>query len=173
MVHTCTALEVPHDHGEIARRANESGLLQAIEVMASRTRAWRRLHRRYGSAFTVYLPRFGRIVVLSEPAEVKALFTANSDVADNVDVDLGQFLGPGSLFSLRGAEHRKQRKLLTPPFHGRRLAQLLSRRGSAVAIADIDEVGSMQTAATLAGPVLMRVLDVRDAADQLAFAAES
>ncbi|MFE9320574.1 cytochrome P450 [Nocardia sp. NPDC052278] len=96
--------------------------LQAIEVMASRTRAWRRLHQRYGSAFTVYLPRFGRIVVLSEPAEVKALFTASSDVADNVDVNLGQFLGPGSLFSLRGAEHRKQRKLLTPPFHGRRLA---------------------------------------------------
>lgn len=96
--------------------------LQAIEVMASRTRVWRRLHQRYGSAFTVYLPRFGRIVVLSEPAEVKALFTASSDVADNVDVNLGQFLGPGSLFSLRGAEHRKQRKLLTPPFHGRRLA---------------------------------------------------
>ncbi|MEV6334711.1 cytochrome P450 [Nocardia vinacea] len=96
--------------------------LQAIEVMASRTRTWRRLHQRYGSAFTVYLPRFGRMVVLSEPAEVKALFTASSDVADNVDVNLGQFLGPGSLFSLRGAEHRKQRKLLTPPFHGRRLA---------------------------------------------------
>ncbi|MFE9320576.1 SDR family NAD(P)-dependent oxidoreductase [Nocardia sp. NPDC052278] len=55
---------------------------------------------------------------------------------------------------------------------GRSLAQLLSRRGSPVAIADIDEVGLKQTAATLAGPVLMRVLDVRDAADQLAFAAE-
>ncbi|MEV4238862.1 cytochrome P450 [Nocardia sp. NPDC050408] len=96
--------------------------VQAIEVLAGRTRAWRRLHQRYGSAFTAYLPRFGRIVVLSEPAEVKALFTASSDVVDNVDLNLGQFLGPGSLFSLRGAEHRKQRKLLTPPFHGRRLA---------------------------------------------------
>ncbi|MFI6361518.1 cytochrome P450 [Nocardia sp. NPDC050630] len=97
-------------------------LVQAAEVLAGRTRAWRRLHRRYGSAFTVYLPRFGRVMVLSEPAEVKALFTASSEVADNVDVNLGQFLGPGSLFSLRGAEHRKQRKLLTPPFHGRRLS---------------------------------------------------
>ncbi|GAB4585834.1 cytochrome P450 [Nocardia sp. IFM 10818] len=90
--------------------------------MVGRTRAWRRLHDRYGSAFTVYMPRFGRMVVLSDPAEVKALFTASPEVADNVDVNLGQFLGPGSLFSLRGAEHRKQRKLLTPPFHGRRLA---------------------------------------------------
>ncbi|MEV4125179.1 SDR family NAD(P)-dependent oxidoreductase [Nocardia sp. NPDC049707] len=55
---------------------------------------------------------------------------------------------------------------------GRSLAQLLSRRGSPVAIADIDAVGLKHTAATLTGPVLTRVLDVRDAADQLAFAAE-
>ncbi|WP_433684058.1 SDR family NAD(P)-dependent oxidoreductase [Nocardia sp. CA-119907] len=55
---------------------------------------------------------------------------------------------------------------------GRSLAQLLSRRGSPVAIADIDETGLKQTASSLSGPVLTRVLDVRDAADQLAFAAE-
>ncbi|MFJ4657134.1 SDR family NAD(P)-dependent oxidoreductase [Nocardia sp. NPDC088792] len=55
---------------------------------------------------------------------------------------------------------------------GRGLAQLLSRRGSPVAIADIDEVGLKQTADSLSGPVLTRVLDVRDAADQLAFAGE-
>ncbi|WP_067706731.1 SDR family NAD(P)-dependent oxidoreductase [Nocardia yamanashiensis] len=55
---------------------------------------------------------------------------------------------------------------------GRGLAQLLSRRGSPVAIADIDADGLKQTAATLSGPVLTRVLDVRDAADQLAFAGE-
>ncbi|MFI7665713.1 cytochrome P450 [Nocardia sp. NPDC049526] len=101
---------------------NTPALLQAIQLMAGRDRAWRRLHERYGSAFTVYLPRFGRTVMISEPTEVKALFTATSDVSDVADVNLGQFLGPGSLFSLRGAEHRKQRKLLTPPFHGRRLA---------------------------------------------------
>ncbi|MFF0637445.1 SDR family NAD(P)-dependent oxidoreductase [Nocardia sp. NPDC004151] len=55
---------------------------------------------------------------------------------------------------------------------GRGLAQLLSRRGSPVAIADIDADGLKQTAAGLNGPVLTRVLDVRDAADQLAFAEE-
>lgn len=55
---------------------------------------------------------------------------------------------------------------------GRSLAQLLSRRGSPVAIADIDENGLKQTAASLSGPVYTRVLDVSDAAEQLAFAAE-
>lgn len=97
------------------------GFVQNLEILAGRTRAWRRLHDRYGSAFTVATPRLGRTVVLSDPAEVKALFTAGPEVADNIDVNLGQVLGPGSLFSITGDEHRKQRKLLTPPFHGRRL----------------------------------------------------
>jgi NAD(P)-dependent dehydrogenase (short-subunit alcohol dehydrogenase family) len=55
---------------------------------------------------------------------------------------------------------------------GRSLAQRLSRSGSPVAIADIDEGGLKQTAQSMPGPVLTRVLDVRDAADQAAFAAE-
>ena len=55
---------------------------------------------------------------------------------------------------------------------GRSLARRLSRSGSAVAIADIDEAGLKGTAKSLPGPVLTRVLDVRDAADQHRFAAE-
>ncbi|GAB3204245.1 cytochrome P450 [Nocardia tengchongensis] len=98
------------------------GFVQGIEILAGRTRAWRRLHQRYGSAFVVSMPRFGPTVVLSDPAEVKALFTTHTDLVDNLDINLGQFLGPGSLFARRGEEHRKERKLLTPPFHGRRLA---------------------------------------------------
>ena len=55
---------------------------------------------------------------------------------------------------------------------GRSLAQRLSRSGSAVAIADIDGAGLKDTAKSLPGPVLMQVLDVRDAANQHRFAAE-
>jgi NADP-dependent 3-hydroxy acid dehydrogenase YdfG len=55
---------------------------------------------------------------------------------------------------------------------GRSLAHRLSRLGSPVAIADIDEAGLKQTAASLRGQVLTRVLDVRDAADQRKFADE-
>src|SRR5215467_11322612 len=55
---------------------------------------------------------------------------------------------------------------------GRSLARRLSRSGSPVAIADIDEAGLKETARTLPGPVLVRVLDVRDAADQRRFATE-
>jgi NADP-dependent 3-hydroxy acid dehydrogenase YdfG len=55
---------------------------------------------------------------------------------------------------------------------GRSLAHRLSRLGSPVAIADNDEAGLKQTAASLRGQVLTRVLDVRDAADQRKFADE-
>ena len=55
---------------------------------------------------------------------------------------------------------------------GRSLARLLSRTGAPVAIADIDEAGLKDTAESLHGPALSRVLDVRDAGDQRRFAAE-
>jgi NADP-dependent 3-hydroxy acid dehydrogenase YdfG len=55
---------------------------------------------------------------------------------------------------------------------GRSLAQRLSRSGSPVAIADVNDAGLKETARSLPGPVLTRVLDVRDAADQHRFAAE-
>jgi NADP-dependent 3-hydroxy acid dehydrogenase YdfG len=55
---------------------------------------------------------------------------------------------------------------------GRSLARRLSGLGSPVAIADVDEAGLASIAASLPGPVLSRVLDVRDAADQLRFAGE-
>ena len=55
---------------------------------------------------------------------------------------------------------------------GRSLAQRLSRSGSPVAIADVNETGVKETARSLPGPVLTRVLDVADAAAQLRFAAE-
>jgi NAD(P)-dependent dehydrogenase (short-subunit alcohol dehydrogenase family) len=55
---------------------------------------------------------------------------------------------------------------------GRALAQRLSGLGSPVAVADVDADGLEKTAASLSGSALSRVLDVRDAADQLRFAGE-
>lgn len=97
-------------------------LLQGVFALIRPLRGMRRLRDRYGDAFTVNVPIFGRTLVISDPAQVKQLFTAGPDVVENIEPNLGRVLGPGSLFALTGAEHRKQRKLLVPPFHGRRLA---------------------------------------------------
>jgi NADP-dependent 3-hydroxy acid dehydrogenase YdfG len=55
---------------------------------------------------------------------------------------------------------------------GRALAQRLSSHGCPVAIADVDEKGLKETEATIGGSTLTKVLDVRDADAQNAFAEE-
>jgi cytochrome P450 len=85
-------------------------------------RAARHLRARYGSAFMIDMPVFGKALVISDPAEVKQLFTSPPEIVDNFTMNLGRVLGPGSFFALEGEEHKRQRKLLVPPFHGRRLA---------------------------------------------------
>ena len=96
--------------------------LQGLYALTRPQRGMPRMRERFGDAFTVNIPIFGRTVVISDPAEIRQLFMAGPDVADNLDRNLGRVLGPGSLFALSGEEHRTQRKLLVPPFHGRRLA---------------------------------------------------
>jgi cytochrome P450 len=67
------------------------------------------LRERYGSAFTVDVPIFGKAVVISDPAEVKQLFTTSPEIADNLDLNLGRVLGPNSFFALNGYAHKKRR----------------------------------------------------------------
>jgi len=95
--------------------------VQFVYALTHAQRGMPRMRDRYGDAFTVNLPIFGRAVVISDPAQIRRVFTAGPEVADNLDRNLGRVLGPGSLFALRGEEHHRRRKLLVPPFHGRRL----------------------------------------------------
>jgi cytochrome P450 len=95
--------------------------VQGARAFVSPLRLMRKRRARYGSAFTVNVPVFGRAVVISDPAEVKQLFMTSPDIADNLDLNLGRVLGPNSFFAISGDKHRQQRKLLVPPFHGRRL----------------------------------------------------
>jgi cytochrome P450 family 138 len=96
-------------------------LVQGGLALAAPLWTMRRLRERYGTAFTVNVPVIGKTVVISDPAEVKQLFTTSQEAADNIDFNLGRVLGPNSFFALRGEAHHRQRKLLVPPFHGRRL----------------------------------------------------
>jgi len=96
-------------------------LLQGVGFVAAREKSVAALARRYGSAFTLRLPIFGDTVVVSDPALVKDLFTTNTDLIARAGA-LGEMFGPGSTFSLDGTEHRERRKLLVPPFHGKRMA---------------------------------------------------
>src|SRR3954469_7608553 len=90
-------------------------------VLSGQRSLLRLLQRRYGDAFLVDLPALGRSVVCSRPDLVKQIFTAPNDVLKfGESSPLGAVLGPGSLFSLDGYEHLRERKLLLPPVPGAR-----------------------------------------------------
>lgn len=94
---------------------------QGVALLAARNRAVTALGQRWGSAFTVNVPIIGRAVVVSDPVLIKDLFMTGNELLGRPS-NLGTVFGPGSTFSLDGAEHRRRRKLLVPAFHGRRMA---------------------------------------------------
>ena len=93
--------------------------VQGLAYAVSRTWTIERLTRKYGDVFTMTLPVFGRSVIVADPVLAKQLFTANTDDVGNIQPNLSRVLGSGSVFALDRAEHRRRRKLLTPPFHGK------------------------------------------------------
>jgi cytochrome P450 len=97
------------------------GPVQAAAFLADPVRMLGSARRKHGPTFCVQLPMFGRSVVLSEPGLIKELFATPSTVAGNMDPNLGRILGEGSVFNLDHDPHRRRRKVLVPPFHGRRM----------------------------------------------------
>jgi cytochrome P450 len=79
-----------------------------------------RLIRRYGPIMTMPILSLGDVAIVSDPALVKEVFTAPTDVLLG-----GEGVGPaaaiygsGSMFVQEEPEHLRRRKLLTPPLHG-------------------------------------------------------
>jgi len=79
------------------------------------------LRRRHGSEFVLGLPNFGPTVFLSDPVLAKQLFRTSDEIVSNIEPNLGRVLGDGSIFNRERADHRAERKLLAPPFHGKRM----------------------------------------------------
>jgi hypothetical protein len=83
------------------------------------------LNRRYGGGvIRVNLPRNNHAVVISDPILAKDLFSTSTDLTERAAYGagtIGAAFGPGSTFSLAGKEHLERRRLLAPPFHGKRM----------------------------------------------------
>lgn len=77
--------------------------------------------RRYGDPFAFHLGG-QRLVVTGEPELARVIFTMDPDATRSFGTNhLGALLGENSLIVVSGARHRRDRKLLTPPFHGARM----------------------------------------------------
>jgi cytochrome P450 len=91
-----------------------------VSFVTVRQKAATAIGKRYGTTFTLRLPVLGTSVVIGDPVLLKDLFTTSSGL-DGRAPNLGPVIGPGTLFSLDGDEHRARRKLLMPSLHGKRM----------------------------------------------------
>jgi cytochrome P450 len=82
-----------------------------------------RCRDRYGDTFTLRIAQEGTWVMLSDPDDVRKVFTGDPKVlhAGEGNVVLKPVLGNHSVLLLDEAAHMQQRKLLLPPFHGERM----------------------------------------------------
>lgn len=96
-------------------------LLQTFNYVRDAHGYLREVHRRYGDV--VQAPTLnGVLVMVSAPAEIQEVFTADPDTFVPFGKDsYTPLLGERSLLALSGQQHRRERKLLTPPFHGARM----------------------------------------------------
>lgn len=85
-----------------------------------------RARQRFGKRFTVRLPFQPPLVILSDPEEIKQLFTAPPDVLHPGEGArlLEPTVGSNSVILLDEAAHLEQRKLMLPAFHGEKMAAL-------------------------------------------------
>ncbi len=111
---------------------------------------------RYGARFTLRLLNGPPFVILSDPDEIKQVFTAPADVlhpGEGARV-LAPVVGLNSVILLDEDAHMEQRKLMLPAFHGGRVARL----GDLVAaVAEREVDGWPEESAAQLHPLLQRL----------------
>ena len=82
-----------------------------------------RQRERFGDVFTLEFIDGQPLVVLSDPEDVRTVFTGSAEVmhAGEANKLLAPILGSRSILLLDEAEHLRHRRLLLPPFHGERM----------------------------------------------------
>lgn len=98
-----------------------SALLKTIAFGRGQIGVLRDCAREYGRTFT--LPTtVGNLVLTADPEGIKEIFTADPDTFEPFGVvPLEPLVGANSMLLLGGARHKRERKLLMPPFHGERM----------------------------------------------------
>jgi cytochrome P450 len=78
---------------------------------------------KYGDSFSVKFLSFERpMVMISDPAAIKALYTERSHgLPPGREIILTPIVGPRSVLVTEGADHLAHRKLMLPAFHGERM----------------------------------------------------
>ncbi len=79
--------------------------------------------KRYGEPYLANLPGFGRLVVFYSPQPIQEILTADPRLFESGSGNkiLNTLVGDYSLLLMDGDRHQRERRLLSPPFHGERM----------------------------------------------------
>lgn len=100
--------------------------LQTLGWWSRPTAFLERCRARYGRRFTIRLLGLPPFVMISDPEEIKQVFTAPPEVlhpGEGARI-LEPIIGPSSVILLDEQPHMRQRKLLLPAFHGEKMQRL-------------------------------------------------
>src|SRR3954451_7368970 len=95
-------------------------IVQTLRTMRDFEGYMTRCVRRYGTVFTIRFVGLGNLVYLTDPEDIKQVFTGDPDLfrAGEANQMLEPVLGQNSVLLIDGEQHLRRRRVLLPPFHG-------------------------------------------------------
>lgn len=127
---TVTASQIPSRTIDGPKAKGIRQILRILRLILQPTKYMDDSVRRYGPMFQIGSESASPLVYVGEPAVVKEIFALDDDkvITGQGNGILEVMVGRQSILLLDGAPHKRQRKLLMPPFHGEQLrtyAQLI------------------------------------------------
>jgi unspecific monooxygenase len=110
--------------GKLPNRIPGSPGWQLIQWIADPLAFQERAFIKYGDLFTINLSGLGEVVILANPQAIQEIFSRDARSFDvgRANLIAAPIVGENSLMLMDGDRHRRERKLLMPPFHGERLS---------------------------------------------------
>lgn len=139
------------------------GTLATLRIMRDPYAAYQSYCERYGELWRVDAVN-GRVWITHDPARVREMFAAQPDTFAPFGIDAARpLLGDHSLLLMSGPEHRRERKLLKPAFHGDRIAGYGERirglaRESVAPLTTGDQVSSLELGMDVALDVILSIV---------------
>jgi cytochrome P450 len=105
-----------------AARSRRPAILEALALARDPEGFLEACRSQRGDPFVVRLPGVGEVFVTGDPEGAREIFSAAPETFEPLrDNPVEPLLGKHSLILLQGDRHRRERKLMSPPFHGDRM----------------------------------------------------
>ncbi len=113
-----------NNSNQLPKGPTGNSFLQLIKFIRKPITVFEECKKIYGKTFTLRALGHPDAVVVSDPADLKQVFAANSNQLHTGELTatfIRPIFGDYSLLSLDGQKHLQHRKLCLPPFQGQRM----------------------------------------------------